>query len=230
MIIDRLEFADRYVALNPKFGAAFRFLRQLDAEALEEGRLEIDGEELFAIVERGEGRGPETARLEHHRRYIDIQFVVDGEETLGWSPLNACRHPDGPFDSQRDVGFYTDRPVTFTKVPAGCFAILLPEDGHAPLAGDGPVLKVVVKVAQDLAHLLEDLRAELAASSHLDAGHDARLQQSIAEVEAALAGEQEQDAGFAGRLREIAQELEVSHPRLTHSVGRVADALAQIGI
>lgn len=230
MIIDQLEFADRYVGLHPSYGAAFRFLRDLDPESLENGRLEIDGEELFAIVERTDGKGPGANLLEHHRRYIDIQYVVDGEETLGWSPLSQCQSPAEPFDKARDVGFYKDEALSHIKIPAGCFAILLPEDAHAPLAGVGSVTKVVLKVAQTPSQILEDLRTELALSNHLDAEHDERLRASIAEIEQVISGPELAETDIAKRLRAFALELEVTHPRLTHTIGRVADALAQIGI
>ena len=230
MIIDRLEFADRYVALHPQFGAAFRFLRQMDPNALPDGRLEINGSDLFAIVERTTGKGPGGTQVEHHRRYLDIQYVVSGEETIGWIPIADCEQPEGDFDTSHDVGFYADQPTSYFKIPAGCFAIFLPEDGHAPLNGQADVHKVVLKVSQSLEQILEDLRAELAASDHLDANHDARLRDSIADIQVAMDNQQSPPDSFAERMREVARELEVTHPRLTHAVGRVADALAQIGI
>ena len=230
MIIDRLEYADRYVGLHPQFGAAFRFLRDMDADALLNGRREINGEELFAIVERTTGKGVGGTRVEHHRRYIDIQYVVAGEETVGWVPIPSCHQPDGAFDGGRDVGFFKDTPTSFIKIPAGCFAIFLPEDGHAPLAGTGDVFKVVLKISQTPQQVLEDLRAELAASDHLDPNHDARLKDAIADIQTAMDNDQLPEDSYTERLREMARELEVTHPRLTHAVGRIADALSQIGI
>ena len=155
MIIDRLEFADRYVSMHPQFGAAFRFLRQLNAQELPAGRVEIDGDGLFAINEQTLGRGAGATRIEHHRRYIDIQYVVSGEETIGWRDTATCSEPDGNFDSSRDVGFFLDPPLFSAKIPAGCFAIFLPEDGHAPLQGTEAVHKVVIKGRQWRASLLQ---------------------------------------------------------------------------
>ncbi len=112
MIIDRLEFADRYVALHPQFGAAFRFLRQMDPNALPDGRLEINGSDLFAIVERTTGKGPGGTQVEHHRRYLDIQYVVSGEETIGWIPIADCEQPEGDFDTTTLVFMRTNQPAT----------------------------------------------------------------------------------------------------------------------
>lgn len=230
MIIDRLEYADRYVALHPLFGAAFRYLREMDPYEVPDGRHMIQGDELFAIVERTQGRGRDLSPLEHHRRYIDIQYVVAGDETIGWMPTGHCQQSSAPFDSQRDIGFYKDRPQTWLKVPPGCFVIFFPEDGHAPLAGEGSVHKVVLKIALTLEQVLEDLRLELAASHRLTDGEKGKLLSSIAEVEMAIKQSGSFSESLSQRLRTMAQDFELTHPRLTHTVGRVADALAQIGI
>ena len=229
MIIDRLEYADRYVSLHPLFGNAFRYLHE-SAQDLEPGRHEIIGDQLFAICERAVGRGEENSPVESHRRYIDIQFVVSGEERFGWIPVSHCHQPTADFDSQRDIGFFHDRPMNWVKVPAGFFVIFFPEDGHAPLAGEGDVHKVVVKVAQSLQQVLEDLHAELVLAAQLHPENKERLQASILEIERLVAAQETPHESLPDRLREMARELEQTHPRLTHVVGRVADALAQIGI
>jgi YhcH/YjgK/YiaL family protein len=148
MILDTLAAATRYERVHPGFQAAFDFL-QSASEGLADGRHEIDGERLFAIVAHSAGRGRDGAKLEVHRRYIDIQFCSAGCEVIGWLPLGDCKQPNGPFDESRDIQFFADRPLTWIDVPAGTFAIFYPDDAHAPLAGDGEMLKVVVKVAVD---------------------------------------------------------------------------------
>jgi biofilm protein TabA len=230
MIIDRLEYADRYVALHPLFGAAFRFLREMDPYEMEDGKHLIQGEELFAIVERTNGKGRTGSKVEHHRRYIDIQYVVSGNEQMGWMPIGNCHEASDAFDSQRDIGFYTDKPETWLDVVPGCFTIFFPEDGHAPLSGTGPVHKVVLKIAMTLEQVLEDLKAELEVSHRLQPENRDRLLASIAEIEQAIRQQESLAETLSQRLREMAQDFELTHPRLTHTVGRVADALAQIGI
>ena len=84
-----------------------------------------------------EGRGRTDARLESHRRYIDIQLTLDGDEEIGWRPLSLCRAPVAPFDEQRDIRFYDDAPDSWVAVPPGRFAIFFPDDAHAPLARNG---------------------------------------------------------------------------------------------
>lgn len=236
MIIDRLEYADRYVALHPQFGAAFRFLRQFDPVTAVAGKhaLSSDGEsstdEPFLIIERTEGRGIEASRVEYHRRYIDIQYVAAGTEVIGWMPTGQCQQPSGDFDPDRDIGFFEDRPQTWLTVPEGCFAIFFPADGHAPLAGTGAVHKVVVKIPQSPEQILSDLVEELRVAVQLHPEQADKIRASVTEVEQAIEARTATSMGLGDRLRELAQELEVTHPRLTHTVGRVADALGQIGI
>jgi len=146
MILDRLENAERYCGTYPAFAAAFAFLRRPDLTALPEGRLELDGDRLFALVQRPTGKGRAAARLEAHRQYADIQFVIAGHEEYGWRALTGASVADGAFDTGCDVGFYAGAPVVWLPAPPGSFAVFFPEDLHAPLAGMGPLHKVVIKV------------------------------------------------------------------------------------
>ena len=147
MIIDRLQNADRYSPLHAGFADGFAFLRRADLDQLPDGRHEIDGERLFAIVSRDRGRGREQSLLEAHRRYIDVQFVIEGEDCIGWSPISDCRRVSSPYDAEKDLELFFERPSTWLEVAPGTFAVFYPEDAHAPLATRGRIHKAVVKVA-----------------------------------------------------------------------------------
>ena len=98
-------------------------------------------------MSRDQGRGREKSLLEAHRRYIDIQFVISGEDCIGWLPISDCERVSSPYDANRDLEFFFDQPATWLAVSPGNFAAFYPEDAHAPLAAQGPIHKVVVKVA-----------------------------------------------------------------------------------
>jgi YhcH/YjgK/YiaL family protein len=158
MVIDTLRNCERYAALHPDFANAFEFLAHADWAELSAGsvtperhsvRHAIDGDRVYVSIDRIDGRGHAGARLEAHRRHIDIQFTIEGHEEIGWRPLADCAQPDGTFNDERDVGFFCDTPETWLSVPAGTFAIFFPDDAHAPLAGGGPVKKAIVKIAID---------------------------------------------------------------------------------
>jgi biofilm protein TabA len=150
MILDTLANSARYAGMHAGFARAFEFLATTDLAALAAGRHVIDGDGIYVSIDHQEGRGEDGARLEAHRRYIDIQYTIDGSELIGWMPLARTSSPDGDFDETKDIGFFADRPSTWVAVPPGSFAIFFPHDAHAPLAGRGLLKKAIVKIAVDL--------------------------------------------------------------------------------
>jgi biofilm protein TabA len=147
LILDTLNQAYRYAGLRAGFARAFAYLLATDLRSLAPGRHAIDGERIYVIIDHKDGQGREGARLEAHHRYVDIQLTIDGSEEIGWRPAEACRRPAGPFDAEKDIGYFEDRPDTWLIVPAGHFTIFFPEDAHAPFGGRGPIRKAVVKIA-----------------------------------------------------------------------------------
>jgi YhcH/YjgK/YiaL family protein len=107
----------------------------------------LAGERLFALINRDPGRGRQRARLEAHRKYIDIQLLVAGTEEIGWRELGDCRQVDEAYDEARDIMFFADRPDAWINLPPGKFMIFYPQDAHAPLAAEGDNVKAVIKVA-----------------------------------------------------------------------------------
>ena len=148
MILDSLKNAARYEALHPRFKTVFDYINSHDLAAMECGRHDIDGDNIFVVVQEWDLRPTSEARLELHRKYIDIQVVLDGaNELFGWSEKKDCLKPEAEFDEQKDVQFFTDVPQCFYSVAKGQFSILYPEDGHAPMLGEGHVKKCIFKIA-----------------------------------------------------------------------------------
>jgi YhcH/YjgK/YiaL family protein len=147
MIVDTLAQASRYEPLHPRFKAAFDFLRGAGLLSLPDGRTEIDGDALFALTQTYETQPIHNGKLEAHRKYIDIQFVISGEEHIGYAPLGG-QPPAGPFDAAKDIGFYHGE-ASFTRLAPGMFAIFFPHDAHLPsryLTVPSQIKKVVLKV------------------------------------------------------------------------------------
>lgn len=147
MILDVLENAHRYVALHQGFSQAFEFLKRPDLPELPVNTYEIDGERVYAMVAKETGRKKEDALLETHERYIDIQLVLAGTDTMGWRAKSLCQQPDGEYDPETDLQLFTDEPDVWLPTPSGAFAIFFPEDAHMPLISSGQIHKVVVKIA-----------------------------------------------------------------------------------
>ncbi len=148
MILDTLDALDQYAACNPHFQLAIDFLRRPDLASLEKGRYEIAGKDVYAMVDRPSTRNRDQAKLECHRRYIDVQYLIAGVEAIGWRALADCSKLDTPYDDEKDFMLYTDPSVAWIPLPPGKAMVFFPDDAHAPLVGDGgTVHKVVVKVA-----------------------------------------------------------------------------------
>ena len=152
MIVTDLIHFERQVPLTPAIRKAVEFLRRPDLASLADGRIEIDGEKVFAMPQRYETAVQAAPRFEYHRKYTDIQFIVEGEEVIAWAPADRLAITE-PYDRQKDITFGTAKPEDITRVRlrAGQLAVLYPEDGHAPkLAADGParVFKIVLKVIE----------------------------------------------------------------------------------
>ncbi|NQU39938.1 MAG: YhcH/YjgK/YiaL family protein [Lentisphaerae bacterium] len=147
MILDDLPQLINYAALHPRFADAVCFLARPDLSELPDGRLDISGETLYAVVMRAAGRPVDQAALEVHNRYIDIQVVLTGPETMGWKPRGTCQEPSAPYDAEKDLQFFDDRPDSWVQVNTGQFAIFYPADAHAPMVAEGRLHKIVIKVA-----------------------------------------------------------------------------------
>ncbi|CAG0937785.1 evolved beta-galactosidase subunit beta [Gallionellaceae bacterium] len=147
MIFSTLTQSDRYAALHPLFPRAFEFIRNTDMLALPPGRHSIIGDDLFAIVENVPGRSREDAQLECHRKYIDIQLVLEGRDEMGWKPLADCHNPVSDYSAEKDIRFFRDTPSSWIATPPGHFCIFFPEDAHAPLVSEGQIRKVIFKIA-----------------------------------------------------------------------------------
>lgn len=147
MIVNFLHKSEKYHHLHPAFPAAFEYFRSIDPGTLSPGRHVIDGESLYILIERTQGKGISKARLEAHRKYIDIQYIVEGGDTIGILPLSLCSLVEAPYDENRDIEYFADQPVEWVSLPAGSFIIFYPDDAHAPLAGQGEVVKAIAKIA-----------------------------------------------------------------------------------
>ena len=147
MIIDTLKNASKYYAVHPLFEKAFAYILQTDLASATDGKLDI-GEGLKAIFSNAPGKTKEasTAKFECHNKNIDIQFCIRGVETIGGKPRGSCVAPNGEYDAEKDVLFYSDKPDMFFQLTDGQFAIFFPEDVHAPMIGEGDIKKLVMKV------------------------------------------------------------------------------------
>jgi YhcH/YjgK/YiaL family protein len=152
MIIDTIKNAYKYDNVHPLFRKAFDYIRNMDLKNCPEGKSEI-AEGLKSIVSNAPGKTKETslAKFECHDQHIDIQLCIAGHESIGWKPRENCKLPNGDYNEEKDVRYFSDAPDTFFELTGGQFAIFFPEDVHAPMIGvegikDEMIKKMVIKV------------------------------------------------------------------------------------
>lgn len=104
MILDILENGKNYVSLNDRFAEAFAFLAEKNFEELPDGRYEIDGENLFAVVMSYTTRPVTEVEWEAHQKYLDIQYLARGKEIIGWALLNQLTLSK-PYSEEKDIAF-----------------------------------------------------------------------------------------------------------------------------
>ncbi len=147
MILDSLKNLGSYEALSPNFAKAIEFIMKSDLSALPLGRNEICGDLVYANVMEAQPKSKEEARLEIHRKYIDIQIPISGNELMGYTPLAELPAPD--YVESDDAALYPAGIAArdYFNVKNDQFVIFFPQDGHAPAITPVALKKVVVKVA-----------------------------------------------------------------------------------
>lgn len=150
MILDTLDNAARYTSIHPLFAKVFDYLRTVNGTETP-GRYDIEGDQAFALVQTYATKPVEKALFEAHRKYIDVQFIFSGRETILWAPLAAMKEETMAFDESKDAALWKLVPeATDLHLSGGHFCILYPQDAHAPCVEwetSEQIFKVVVKVA-----------------------------------------------------------------------------------
>lgn len=148
MILDAVSRASLYKPLAPRIATALSFIEDLDATAFRPGKVEIREGEIFALLQEYLTESAEGRRYEAHREYIDIQYLLSGEEVIRVTDLATLAEAI-PYDPENDIAFYHPTPGNDLLLREGDFVILFPHEAHLPkipAVATGEVRKVVMKV------------------------------------------------------------------------------------
>jgi len=149
MIVDRIENARLYAPLHKGFEKAFAVLKEPGLAKKPDGRYPVDGDDLYYIVQHYTTRPLEQGRFESHRKYIDIQVLLAGQELLDYSPTTGLEVVE-PYSEDKDIMFYRVGAISArVTLEPGLFCLLYPHDAHLPscqLACPSGVHKVVFKI------------------------------------------------------------------------------------
>ena len=150
MIVDVLDNFSNYLHLHKKFGIVNEYLNNNNLKDMPVGKYEIDGTDVYLALQEYNSKPESGSKAESHKKYIDIQIVVEGIEKIGYTDKSNTK-PCTFYDTEKDIEFL-DGAVEFSVAKPGIFFIFYPKDAHMPsIAIDQPafVKKAVFKVKID---------------------------------------------------------------------------------
>jgi YhcH/YjgK/YiaL family protein len=152
MILDHIDSAGMYGGLGERIAVGLALLKEDHVINAKPGRYEVQGKDLFYMVDGYTTQPVDQCRLEMHQKYMDIQFIISGVEGIGYAALDGLTVAT-PYNGEKDVAFYEPPADQSTLVlTAGMFAIFWPNEPHRPkicVQNPGPIRKIVVKIRME---------------------------------------------------------------------------------
>lgn len=149
MIKNSLKYTKIYYNLSKNLKTALEFLENNNLKNFQNGKYEIQGEDIYVNIQDYQTKPQNQGKWEAHRKYIDIQFLIEGSEKIGVGEIQNYSTVE-TYDEDKDVEFLsTNIKTEFETLNKNDFIILYPQDVHMPqICCDVPsyVKKAVVKV------------------------------------------------------------------------------------
>ncbi len=146
MIIDSLDSLKHYQCLHPEFSKVIEVLNSNLYKNLPNGKHIIEKDRLYMIIEDQVHMPEVKCTLEAHKKYIDIQCVIEGSFSFGWKHIDVCDAVCKEYSEEADIMFFSDEPLEHYTLHSNQFAIFFPHDAHAPHTPSKYVKKVIFKV------------------------------------------------------------------------------------
>jgi YhcH/YjgK/YiaL family protein len=151
MILTSLESLQNQLNIKPGYEKAIKFLQQQDLDKLPDGRIDVDGDKVYALVQTKPSKPISSLiEVEAHKKYVDFHYLFAGEEIIGWGNT-AGLEPAGAYVEEKD--YWKTKvaleKMTLARLAAGLVMVCFPEDAHAPLLLEGnsrEIRKYVMKV------------------------------------------------------------------------------------
>ena len=152
MVIDTLQHEETYMRLGKGIETALRFFQSYQDDGADlPAKTILDGENIFVNGVNYTSEAKPRGQLEAHRKYIDVMYVVEGEERFYYKPFSECAHVTMPYSAEKECALaQIDADAAQVRFSAGQFLIFFPQDAHlAAQLWDEPckVRKFIAKVA-----------------------------------------------------------------------------------
>ena len=143
MVFDTLDNFWKYIKLNDLFKDVFYFLQHNELINLPLGKIDINNSGAFAIISEYNTKKLEDSFIEYHKKYIDIQIVISGNEKIGYCFYNENNNV--MFDEEKDFG-KLNADLIFFELSSSNFAIFFPFEGHTPQLDNNNISSFVKKI------------------------------------------------------------------------------------
>ncbi|MGB1309000.1 MAG: YhcH/YjgK/YiaL family protein [Oceanihabitans sp.] len=131
MIFDKIEHADIYLNKNEYINKAIKFLQTEDLNALAAGRHEIDGDNVFALVLEYDTHPLLEGKWEAHRKYYDLQYIVEGKEQIAIANINTMKVVEA-YNKEGDYELFSGEVTELKTLSEKDFILLSPHEVHQP--------------------------------------------------------------------------------------------------
>jgi biofilm protein TabA len=147
--VNKRSLAIQYIKNKAVWDKVFNFLKSSDLKNLAVGRIEIEGNKAYALVSEYQSKEKAQTRYESHKKYIDIQHIISGQEQMGITTADKVTVAE-PYNAEKDIAFFTYEGGDYIKATPANFLVFFPDDVHRPsikVENNEPIKKIVVKIA-----------------------------------------------------------------------------------
>lgn len=145
--------AERF-GLHPVIAKAIDYLMETDFSQMDNGKHTIDGDSMYVNVMELTTKAVAEATAEKHQRYIDVHYLLEGQESIGWTFHREEMIPSQAYDEDQDYALYQEVVnEQFIDLAPGMYAVLYPNEIHRPglcEAAPAAIRKAVVKIDKAL--------------------------------------------------------------------------------
>lgn len=144
-LIENTEINER---IDEKITEVLSYMETIDLQELPVGKYVVD-DDVYYMVQEYETKSIDQCRIESHKKYVDIQWIINGAERIDVSDIYALALEE-EYDDVKDVMFWKETSQLSQMVLRdGSYAIFYPQNAHRPsiaINKSAMVKKVVIKI------------------------------------------------------------------------------------
>ncbi|ATZ96173.1 MULTISPECIES: YhcH/YjgK/YiaL family protein [Dickeya] len=150
IICDQQDWSREKYATHPIIHQAIDYISTTDFAVMATGKYDIIPGKMFCLLQEFTTEPAEERLAESHFNFVDIQYLLQGEETIGVARGSRSNTVIEDKSEHHDIVFYRNtQNESFISLTPGMFAVFFPEDLHRPCCqsrGPSFIRKAVIKI------------------------------------------------------------------------------------